>query len=195
MGITYKAKLGDSQSTESLALTAPPENVLAKLTPFLPEGFSTANYDEFLRLAAAKDDTFKPMGEKIGEYTLYSFPNAVFELYKCTFETPRFKEYHRRLQLFLLFFIEAASYIEETDEAWEVILVYALFSVLLLQYKHVFNDQIALKIRKNVTVWKSRVCNCRICDPVSILLPSGSNKNAHFAVLRYATLPREGSWM
>ena len=113
------------------------------------------------------------MGEKTGEYTLESSPNSVFELYRCSFETPRFKAYHRRLQLFLLFFIEAASYIEETDEAWEVILVYVLFTSRLKT--NCLTIPSRFKVRENVTLWKRRLCDCRICDPVSVLLPSRSN--------------------
>lgn len=42
---------------------------------------------------------------------------------QATFDTPRFKEYHKRFQILVLFYIEAGTYIEE-DEKWETILLY-----------------------------------------------------------------------
>ncbi|KAI9208931.1 acyl-CoA N-acyltransferase [Polychytrium aggregatum] len=65
--------------------------------------------------------TFRPMGTKIFEYEK---DDAVYEIYHCTFDTPRFKEYHRRLQFFLLFYIEAASYIQEDDKRWDIYLLF-----------------------------------------------------------------------
>jgi len=42
----------------------------------------------------------------------------MLSLLKCSLSTPGFNEYHRRLQLFLLWTIEGASYIDETDKKW-----------------------------------------------------------------------------
>jgi histone acetyltransferase 1 len=36
-------------------------------------------------------------------------------------DTPGFREYHRRMQIFILFFIEGGSYVQEDEEAWEFI--------------------------------------------------------------------------
>ena len=57
----------------------------------------------------------------MGEYEL---DDTVYEFYHNTFSTPRFKEFHSRLQLFLIWFIEGSSYIEEEDEKWEIMLLY-----------------------------------------------------------------------
>lgn len=42
---------------------------------------------------------------------------------KVTWDTPGFREYHRRMQIFILLFIEAGSYIEEEDERWEFVVL------------------------------------------------------------------------
>lgn len=47
-----------------------------------------------------------------------------FEVYHCDWNTPGFREYHRRMQLFTLLFIEGASYIDEGEKNWEFLVVY-----------------------------------------------------------------------
>ncbi len=44
-----------------------------------------------------------------------------YEMFASTWDTPGFKEFHRRAQLFVLLFIEAASYIDEDDPRWSFI--------------------------------------------------------------------------
>ncbi|THV07996.1 histone acetyltransferase type B catalytic subunit [Dendrothele bispora CBS 962.96] len=88
--------------------------------------------------------TFKPPGEKMYSYTRRSpaakgkgkgiTPAAdldpesedtlVFEVYHATWETPGFREYHRRMQLFILLYIEAGSYIQEDEDAWEFVVLF-----------------------------------------------------------------------
>ncbi len=69
-----------------------------------------------------KNQNAKPIGEKVNEYS--GKEGDTYEVYKCTFETPHFANFHRRLQIFLLWFIEGASYIEE-DDRWIIYLLYA----------------------------------------------------------------------
>lgn len=38
---------------------------------------------------------------------------------KATWDTPGFREYHRRMQIFILLYIEAGSYINEEEDSWE----------------------------------------------------------------------------
>lgn len=37
------------------------------------------------------------------------------------FDTKGFKEYHRRMQIFVLLYIEGGSYIDEEDDRWEFV--------------------------------------------------------------------------
>ncbi|CAG8464272.1 1734_t:CDS:2, partial [Racocetra persica] len=75
------------------------------------------NHDTFLQTIKSDSENFKPFGEKISEYRLNDDDRA-------TFSTPRFKEFHRRLQIFVLFYIEAGSYIDEEDDKWEIALIF-----------------------------------------------------------------------
>lgn len=46
---------------------------------------------------------------------------VIFEAYSSNWETPGFKEYHRRMQIFVLLYIEGAQYIDEEDSRWEFV--------------------------------------------------------------------------
>lgn len=41
-----------------------------------------------------------------------------FEFYKCDINTPNFISFHERLQTFLLWFVDAGSYIDIDDPQW-----------------------------------------------------------------------------
>ncbi|CAO3626038.1 unnamed protein product [Cunninghamella blakesleeana] len=86
----------------------------------------TTNYDAFLQGVQEDMISFKPIGEKIHEYQLENDEGEeeTFEIYKSSFENPKFRDYHRRMQLFVLLFIEGSSYIEEDDEKWEIYTLY-----------------------------------------------------------------------
>lgn len=43
------------------------------------------------------------------------------EAYWANWDTPGFREYHRRMQIFVLLYIEGASYIDEEDGRWEFV--------------------------------------------------------------------------
>lgn len=92
---------------------------------------------------------FKPFGEKVHTYARAksgkgkgkakaSFGKSLsdvddpdarrFEVYHCDWNTLGFKEYHRRMQIFTLLFIEGASYIQEEENNWEFLLLYEVSS-------------------------------------------------------------------
>ncbi|CAL1703427.1 unnamed protein product [Somion occarium] len=47
-----------------------------------------------------------------------------YEIFHCTWKTPGFREYHRRIQIFILLYIEGGSFIKEEEEEWEFIILY-----------------------------------------------------------------------
>ncbi|BGP37916.1 histone acetyltransferase 1 [Rhodotorula kratochvilovae] len=47
-----------------------------------------------------------------------------FEAYWSNWDTPGFREYHRRMQIFVLLYIEGASYIDEEDGRWEFVTLF-----------------------------------------------------------------------
>lgn len=44
---------------------------------------------------------------------------VTYELWRADWKTPGFREYHRRMQVFILLYIEGGSYIEEDEDRWE----------------------------------------------------------------------------
>ncbi|EIN08019.1 histone acetyltransferase type B catalytic subunit [Punctularia strigosozonata HHB-11173 SS5] len=120
----YSAKLKSSSSTVDDV-----EGILAK---FLPDDHYKAA-DEAAFLQRVKDDasSFRPFGQKIYSYTTTGKgkgraleDDVEYEVYHATFDVPGFKEYHRRMQLFILLYIEAGSYINEEEDGWEFVVLY-----------------------------------------------------------------------
>lgn len=56
--------------------------------------------------------------------------DVLYEAYAANWDTPGFKEYHRRMQVFVLLFIEGATYIEEEDSRWEFLTLYVVFAFI-----------------------------------------------------------------
>lgn len=126
LNISYSKKLSSSTV----------DDVQGTLAKFIPTGYYK---DEAAFLRQVDEDTlsFRPHGDLISSYTRSSVEgeDAVeFEMYhvriprprvaqaslfQSTWDTPGFKEYHRRLQLFVLLYIEGGSYINEDEDAWE----------------------------------------------------------------------------
>ncbi|KAG0380175.1 histone acetyltransferase 1 [Mortierella sp. AD032] len=101
------------------------DKIYATMKDFLPEDIID-NHDLFAQIAQRDYISFKPMGTKVSEYrsNAEGAENSVFEFYQCKFDTPRFLEFHKRMQCFAIFFIEGASIIEDTDEKWEIRLLF-----------------------------------------------------------------------
>ncbi|RKP01636.1 hypothetical protein CXG81DRAFT_5168, partial [Caulochytrium protostelioides] len=75
---------------------------------------------------------FRPPGVKVHEYrapapqprAATSTPMATYEIYECAYDTPGWVEYSRRLQLFLLWYIEGATFVDEDDAQWRFLLLF-----------------------------------------------------------------------
>ncbi|KAE9398318.1 histone acetyltransferase type B catalytic subunit [Gymnopus androsaceus JB14] len=117
------------------------DNVDGKMREFLAEGIETS--EETFQAQVEEDATsFKPMGELIYSYTRSASKRkgkdvagpeplnpddedtVVYEVYHCTWNTPGFREYHRKMQIFILLYIEAGSYINEEEDSWEFVVLY-----------------------------------------------------------------------
>ncbi|GJE87946.1 histone acetyltransferase type B [Phanerochaete sordida] len=118
LNVSYSAKLPPP---------SPVDDAEAMLQKFLPEDFETdlAKFNEY-----AEEDSlnFKPYGKKIYEYTKRASGDAdgeerQYEVWHAKFDTPGFAAYHRRMQLFILLYIEGGSYVDE-DPAWEFVCLY-----------------------------------------------------------------------
>ncbi|KAJ3158699.1 histone acetyltransferase 1 [Geranomyces michiganensis] len=113
---------GETVSDSAALVTRKPDDVLALLRKKLPPDF-TQDYGVFLSHVRNDASSFVPFGTKLHEYS-QGDADVSYEIYSASFRTPGFVDFHRRLQVFLLWYIEGASYLQEDDEAWEMVLLY-----------------------------------------------------------------------
>lgn len=96
-----------------------PDPVMNIIADRYPAGFLT-NLDEFIAKLPG-EGKFRPMGELLHSYKQN---NAEYEMYKADVTTPRLRGYHEKLQTFLLWFIDASSYIDTDDERWHFFILF-----------------------------------------------------------------------
>jgi histone acetyltransferase 1 len=100
-----------------------PDDVIKPLIKILAPGSFTENKDEFIKyLTSTKETGFRPMGELLHNFKTKD--DDTFEVYMCTEATPGFREYHERLQSWIMFYIDAASFIDIDDESWRFFLLF-----------------------------------------------------------------------
>ena len=61
------------------------------------------------------------MGELVDTISL---EGKTYEVFRCLESTPRFRDYHERLQAWILFYIDAASFIDIDDDNWRIFLMF-----------------------------------------------------------------------
>ncbi|KAF9448901.1 histone acetyltransferase type B [Macrolepiota fuliginosa MF-IS2] len=126
------------QYSEKLATSSTVDDVEGTLAKFIPPGYYT-DEEAFGKCVEEDATTFKPYGELIYSYTKPSpvkgkgrgvsraaraAKDVVYEVYHTTWDTPGFREYHRKMQLFILLYIEAGSFINEEEDPWEFVVLY-----------------------------------------------------------------------
>jgi len=98
------------------------DDVISPLVKILAPGSFTDSKDKFLaHINSEKESKFRPMGELVNTITNNS---KQYEVYKCQESTPRFREYHERLQAWIMFYIDAASFIDIDDDSWRMFLMF-----------------------------------------------------------------------
>lgn len=114
LGLKYTSRIEDIQNDGLKS-----DDVCGSITKLLTTGCYYTNIDEFLS-KLDKEESFVPFGEKIFSWQIEQENNTsrTFEIYECNIHTPGFLTFHARLQTFLLWFVDAASYIDTTDEQW-----------------------------------------------------------------------------
>lgn len=114
MGIKYTSRIDDIQSDGLKG-----DDISGAVTKLLTTGCYYTNIDEFLA-KLDKEESFQPFGEKVNSWNLEDESNEqrTIEIYECNVLTPGFLAFHARLQTFLLWFVDAASYIDTSDPQW-----------------------------------------------------------------------------
>lgn len=105
------------------------DDVFAAIVPKLQPGFMT-NFDTFVA-SINKEQSFKPPGKLLSTYTTHKGTDKEkqFEMYSCEIEEPDFRSYHERLQTFLLWYVDAASFIDVDDDRWRFYLVFEKYKI------------------------------------------------------------------
>ncbi|GAA5859267.1 hypothetical protein JCM1840_003825 [Sporobolomyces johnsonii] len=143
--ISYDAKFPETATVKA----DDPEKTLYE---FIPPSYAKV-LSEFEKTVEKDAREFKPLGSKIGAYRMKpagkgkgkgkaqagSLPErtwekveegegdedeVLYEAYWSNWDTPGFKEFHRRAQIFVLLYIEGASYIDEEDGRWEFVTLF-----------------------------------------------------------------------
>ena len=109
-----------------------PDNVVKMIADKFQINFCQS-MDEFRGLLS-KESQFKPYGQLVDKFSIESIIDEKrvkrhFESYLADISTPGFEAYHQRMQTFLWWFIDAASYIDADDERWQYFLVYEVRSL------------------------------------------------------------------
>lgn len=114
--------LGFSHSSEVSQEGVTADDIRAPLLERIPPGY-LENLDDF-RTSLEKEDTFRPFGDQLKSFEHHTKDESkTLEIYKVSsvsaLSNPdSFLKFHERLQTFLLWFVDAASFIEVDDPKW-----------------------------------------------------------------------------
>ncbi|XP_041117792.1 histone acetyltransferase type B catalytic subunit-like isoform X4 [Polyodon spathula] len=106
-----------------------PDDVESKIREIIPAR-SCSNTEDFVSLLE-KEAKFKPFGSLLHTYSVHNEEageDITYQIYKAEMSCPGFQEYHERLQTFLMWFIETASFIDVDDERWDYFLVFEKYN-------------------------------------------------------------------
>jgi len=105
------------------------DDIRTPLLERIPAGY-LENLDDF-RSSLAKEDTFRPFGDQLSafDHRIDGDGEQRFEIFKVgsveSLANPEsFLNFHERLQTFLLWFVDAASFIEVDDPKWTFYFLY-----------------------------------------------------------------------
>lgn len=115
---TFLPYISVNYSKKLLESTDDPEKVILE---YLPESTISKDYAKWNELRK-QTDSFKIPGELIEKFT--DTKGAEFSVYKSTFADEDTVKFHSRIQILILLFIEAGSYIDVTDDHWEIYFLY-----------------------------------------------------------------------
>ncbi|XP_063990865.1 histone acetyltransferase type B catalytic subunit isoform X2 [Diachasmimorpha longicaudata] len=122
LGMSYSEKL-QTDMYEGVE----PDEVLSKMTEKLPPKVHD-KLDSFIK-SLAQDENFRPAGELLHSFSVHDNDQVRhFEVYKADMTCKDFKEYHDRLQTFILWYIDAASFIDVDDDQWHYFNMYEKYT-------------------------------------------------------------------
>uniref|UniRef100_A0A671Q9W4 Histone acetyltransferase type B catalytic subunit n=1 Tax=Sinocyclocheilus anshuiensis TaxID=1608454 RepID=A0A671Q9W4_9TELE len=102
---------------------------LVHLMSYTSISLTVLTYD-FISLLE-KEANFKPFGSLLHTYKVHNVEageDLTYQIHKVDISCPGFREYHERLQTFLMWFIETASFIDVDDDRWDFFLVFEKYN-------------------------------------------------------------------
>ena len=113
----------DEKIPESLSRGVEVDDILAAIRENIP-GLFTTNIDQFT--AQVLDDIhFRPSGQKLNEFLLTKGQSRrMFEVLVSDIDEKGFREQHEQMQTWLMWFVDAASYIDVDDNRWQFFTLY-----------------------------------------------------------------------
>lgn len=79
---------------------------------------------------------FSPFGKKCDEYNTNG---KTFQIFKENLLSLRLQKFHKRIQIFVLLFIEAGSYIDTNDENWDYYMIFEKDSKKFIGFSTVYS--------------------------------------------------------
>ncbi|KAJ2887314.1 histone acetyltransferase 1 [Coemansia aciculifera] len=123
--IKYQKRIDQMETSLPVQLRA--DDVDTPMRKMLSSAALCATKAEFAKRVARDTHEFRPLGRKVHEYTRESEEGGegvVYEIYESDFVGGEFREYHRRMQTLVLFYIEGAQFIDDSDDRWRVFTVF-----------------------------------------------------------------------
>ena len=117
LGMSYAEKI-DKKNADGVEA----DPVIEPLIKILAEGQVVESKEALIsHLESDKVKKFVPHGSKIDEFQV---KNETFVIHSADDTIPGFREYHAKLQPWIMFFIDAASYIDVDDANWRYYLLF-----------------------------------------------------------------------
>ncbi|XP_029043896.2 histone acetyltransferase type B catalytic subunit [Osmia bicornis bicornis] len=112
LGMTYSEKINKA-IYEGVEADEVLPKIADKLAPQVHDSL-----DSFIK-SLKKDDTFIPHGELLHSFSVNDDGcTRKFEVYKADMTYKGFREYHERIRTFVLWYIDAANFIDIDDDRW-----------------------------------------------------------------------------
>ncbi|KAI9501453.1 acyl-CoA N-acyltransferase [Coemansia spiralis] len=131
LDIEYARRIDQMETSLPVVLKA--DDIDTPLREVLCASALCVSREEFAEKVVADTRGFRPIGKKAHEYV---HQDTVYEMYESSLEDAGFREYHRRMQTFLLFYIEGAQFIDETDTRWRILRYSLVGYCTMYQFYH-----------------------------------------------------------
>ncbi|KAG4075417.1 hypothetical protein HA402_015070 [Bradysia odoriphaga] len=121
LGCKYSSRVDERDGLKA-------DDVTSKISQLLTSGCYFTSIDEFCS-KLSKDESFVPFGEMVDALTVTEGgKDRHFEFYTCDANTPGFVAFHTRMQTFVMWFVDAASYIDLDDPQWMFYVCYEKYT-------------------------------------------------------------------